>query len=149
MVDVDITSAEVVLRVRGLHRLWALKREVRIPRAQLKRVEAGVTPDARARLWRSLRMPGTSVPSLITAGSYRSLRQWAFWDVVGNGENAVTLSTEGHRYKQLVVDVADPKATVEAIDRAIRSSPAAALRSSSDGVDEDARGGPAIPWPGN
>jgi hypothetical protein len=109
----------VVIRPRGLHRLWALKREVRIPRVQLKRVEAGVSPDARARLWHSLRLPGTSVPWLITAGSYRFAGRWAFWDVVGNGEKAVTLRTEGHRYADLVVDVEDPGATVDAVQRAI------------------------------
>jgi hypothetical protein len=126
LVDVDITSNEVIIRPRGLHRLWAFKREVRIPRAQLKRVETGVTPDARAMLSRSIRMPGTSVPSLITAGSYRSKGQWAFWDVVGKGEKAVTLSTEGHRYTQLIVDVGEPKAMVDALQRVIGSRPAAA-----------------------
>ena len=115
MVDVDITSLELVLRPRGLHKLWTFKREVRIPRAQLKGVEVGVSPSARALLSRSIRLPGTSVPWRITAGSYRSTGEWSFWDVVGNGEHAVTFSTEGHRYSQLVVDVADPKATVEAI----------------------------------
>ena len=126
MVDVDVTSEEVLIRPRGLHRLWAFKLELRIPRAQLKRVEAGVTPDARALLWRSRRMPGTSVPGLITAGSYRSNRGWTFWDVVGNGERALTLSTEGYRYVQLIVDVAEPKATVDAVQRAIGSTQAAA-----------------------
>ncbi len=115
MVDIDITSLEVVLRPLGLHTLWAFTREVRVPWAQLKRVDVGVTPEARAMRSRSVRMPGTSIPSLITAGSYRSMGKWAFWDVAGNGENAVTISTEGHRYAYLVVDVADPKATVAAI----------------------------------
>jgi hypothetical protein len=126
MVDVDITSQEVILRPRGLHKLWTFKREVRIPRAQLKRVVAGVSPEARAMLSHSIRMPGTAVPLLITAGSYRCRGEWAFWDVVGSGENAVTLSTEGHRYTQLVVDVVDPNATVDAIARATRPSRPAA-----------------------
>lgn len=48
MVDIDITSLEVVLRPLGLHTLWAFTREVRVPWAQLKRVDVGVTPEARA-----------------------------------------------------------------------------------------------------
>jgi hypothetical protein len=119
MVTVDITPTDVIIRPLGLHRLWALKRELRIPRRQLQRVEAGVSPDARARLWHSLRLPGTFVPWLITAGSYRSKGRWAFWDVVGNGENAITLTTEGHRYAELVVDVEEAGATVDAVQRAI------------------------------
>ncbi len=119
MVTVDITATEVVIRPLGLHRLWALKREVRIPRGQLKHVQAGVAEDARARLWRSVRLPGTSVPGLITAGSYRSEGRWTFWDVVGKGAHAVTLRTEGHRYAELVVDVAEPQATVRAVQQAI------------------------------
>ena len=119
MVTVDITPTEVVIRPRGLHRLWALKREVRIPRRQLKGVEAGVSPDARARLRHSLRQPGTAVRGLITAGSYCSKGRWAFWDVVGRGERAVTLTTEGHRYAELVVDVEEPGVTVDALQRAI------------------------------
>jgi hypothetical protein len=64
-------------------------------------------------------MPGTSVPSLITAGSYRSKGQWAFWDVVGRGERALTLSMEGHRYGEVIVDVAEPTATLAALQRVI------------------------------
>ncbi len=119
MVTVDITPTEVVIRPRGLHALWAFKREVRIPRGQLKRVQVGVTPDAGTRLRHSLRLPGTAVPWLITAGSYRSDGRWAFWDVVGKGEKAVTLTTEGHRYAELVVDVAEPEATVTALQQVI------------------------------
>ena len=119
MVDIDITSNEVVIRPRGLHQLWAFKREVRIPRSQLKRAEAGVPPAAWARLSRSLRLSGTRVPSLIIAGSYRCNGRWAFWDVVGKGYDAVTLTTDGHRYAELVVDVADPKVAVESVQRSI------------------------------
>ena len=123
MVDIEIDSDEVVIRIRGFHRLWAFRREIRIPRTQIIGIEAGMKPDSRARLSRSLRMPGTSVPSLITAGSYRCNGEWAFWDVVGTGENAVTLSAEGHPYVELVVDVRDPKATVDAVQRAIATQP--------------------------
>ena len=119
MVEIQISSSEVVLRPRGLHRLWALKGEIRIPLNQLKRVDVGVTPEARQRLSRSLRLPGTYVPRVITAGSYRCNGKWAFWDVVGKGENAVTLSTEGHHYTELVVDVSDTKATIHAFERVI------------------------------
>jgi len=122
MVDIDITAQEVVLRLRGLHKLWAFKREVRVQRAQLKRVEAGVTPEAWSMLCRSIRMPGTSIPSLITAGSYRSMGKWAFWDVTGVGQHAVTISTEGHRYAYLVVDVVDRVASLEALESARRTS---------------------------
>lgn len=118
MVDVFITSNEVVLRPKGLHRLWALKREVRIKRSELKAVERGVTQEARTRLRRSLRLPGTSLP-FFHAGSYRSAGKWAFWDVVGNGDQALTLSTEGNRYAELVVDVADPAALAADLRRAM------------------------------
>ncbi len=119
MVDVDITGDEVVIRPRGFHTLWTLKREVRIPRTQLKRVEAGVSPEARARLWRSVRLPGTFVPALIAAGSFRAQGRWSFWDVVGTGRNALTLSTEGHHFAELLVDVEQPGLTLTALRRAI------------------------------
>ena len=123
MVDIEIASNEVVVRLRGLHRLWALKSEVRIPRAQLKSVELAVTQGARARLSRSVRLPGTSIPSLITAGSYRCDGQWAFWDVTGKGDSAVTLTTDGHQYREVVVDVADPIATVAVLQSLIGFAP--------------------------
>ncbi|MGO9064433.1 MAG: hypothetical protein ACLQIH_06780 [Myxococcaceae bacterium] len=119
MVDVDISADEVVLRPRGLHRLWTFRQEVRIPLAQLKSVEAGVSPEARTQRRRSLRLPGTSLPCLITAGSYRARGRWSFWDVVGDGQSALTLSTEGHHYAELIVDVTDPGLTLAALRRAI------------------------------
>jgi hypothetical protein len=118
MVDVFITADEVILRPKGLHRLLAFKREVRIQRSELRAVVRGVTEEARARLRRSLRLPGTSLPGL-HAGSYRRAGQWAFWDVAGNGENALTLSTEGNRYAELVVDVEDPAAVAADLRRAM------------------------------
>ena len=124
MVDLAVDGNEVVLRVRGLHQLWALKREIRIPCEQLTGVQAGMADEARKTLYRSLRLPGTFLPGVIRAGSYRTRGAWLFWDVVGKGQRAVTLSTKGHRYAQLVVDVADPKAAVQMLSTAIKSKAA-------------------------
>jgi hypothetical protein len=82
-------------------------------------VSAGVLPEARVRLHQSVRWPGTAVPGLITAASYYSARGWSFWDVVGRGQNAVTLELEGHRYSELVLDVAEPDHAVAKLRRAI------------------------------
>lgn len=119
MVDIHLMPDALVVKVLGLHQLWAFKREIRIPRAELRSIEVGVAPGAQATVYRSLRLPGTFVPRLIRAGSYRGSNGWLFWDIAGRGPKAVTLTTQGHRYAQLVVDVADPHATVERVRRGL------------------------------
>ena len=113
MVDVAVRGDRVTFGVRGLHRLWAFKRSIEVPRASIRDVR--VDPGAVAG-WKGWRLPGTHIPGLIVAGSYRAGGAWTFFDVVDR-QRAVVVELEGQPYRRLVVEVEDPEAVVASLGR--------------------------------
>lgn len=114
MTTIELTDDKLELTVRGFDVVLALKKHLSVPLAHVTRVETGVAPGAREQLRNSLRMPGTYLPGIITAGSYVEHGRWMFWDV-HDGERAITIFVEHDRYDAIVVDVDDPAATVARI----------------------------------
>lgn len=119
MTTIELTDDKLELTVRGFDVVLALKKHLSIPLAHVTRVEAGVAAEAREQLRHSLRMPGTYLPGIVTAGSYVEHGRWMFWDV-HSGERAITIFVEHERYDAVVVDVDDPAATVARIEERLR-----------------------------
>ena len=67
-------------------------------------------------------MPGTSIPGIvITAGTYYWAGQCAFWNV-RDRKRAIEIELTGNRFSRLVVEVADPQATIAQIERAVEAA---------------------------
>jgi roadblock/LC7 domain-containing protein len=60
-------------------------------------------------------MPGTSIPGVITAGTFYQDGKRIFWDV-HNPENKVVIELRDDRHGELIIQVADPKAAVELVE---------------------------------
>src|ERR1700733_10864157 len=116
MVDLSISSGNLVLHVRGADKLWAFKSSLEIPVAHV----AEVRPDpviARA-WWHGIRMPGTSIVGVLTAGTFYQDGKRVFWDV-HNPDQTVVIGLKDERYNQLIVEVADPIAALELVKDAL------------------------------
>lgn len=118
-----------VLRVTlgGAGAVWALKRRVERPLAHVASARVG---DRRTlqRQRPALRWPGTLLPGLITAGTYRSPRPGGgrqFWDV-RRAERVLVVDLHDDAYSRLVLEVPDPAAVAATIDAATRARPAGA-----------------------
>ena len=110
MVDLSVSGGDLLLHVRGADKLWALKSSLEIPLAHVAAIRAD---SAAARGWyHGLRMPGTNIPGVLTAGTFYQDGRRVFWDV-HNPENAVVIELKDERYNELIVEVADPRAVVE------------------------------------
>src|SRR5580700_8224962 len=59
--------------------------------------------------WHGVRMPGTSVPGVITAGTFYQDGKRVFWDV-HHPEKTIVIDLHDERFNELVVEVADPEA---------------------------------------
>lgn len=68
--------------------------------------------------WHGLKMPGTSIPGVLTAGTFYEDGKRVLWDV-HNPENTVVIGLKNERYNELIVEVADPKAAVELVKTAL------------------------------
>jgi hypothetical protein len=98
--------------VRGTDKLWAFKSSLEIPLAHVAQIRAD--PSIAHGWFHGIRMPGTSIPGVLTAGTFYEDGKRVFWDV-HKPENTVVIELHDERYKQLVVEVADPKAAVELV----------------------------------
>ena len=68
MVELSIAGGKLTLSVMGADKLWAFKSSLEIPLVHI----AGVRADAEVAggWWHGVRLPGTNVPGVITAGTF-------------------------------------------------------------------------------
>ena len=116
MVDLSIVRGTLELHVRGADRLWALKISLEIPLHHVAGIRAD--PTIARGWWHGLKMRGTSIPGVITAGTFYQDGKRVFWDV-HNPENTVVIELEDDRYDELIIEVADPKAAVDLVEAAL------------------------------
>jgi hypothetical protein len=116
LVDLTVAEGKLMLHVRGADKLWAFKSSLEIPLAHI----AGVRADPEvARCWyHGIRMPGTNVPGVITAGTFYQDGKRVFWDV-HHPEKTIVIDLHDERYNELVVEVDDPDAAVRFIQNAL------------------------------
>ncbi len=65
-----------------------------------------------------MRAPGTYVPGVIVAGTFHADGERVFWDV-RDAQKAIVIQLDDEQYARLVVEVDDPRAAVELIERAL------------------------------
>jgi hypothetical protein len=110
--EVELTEDALIVHVRGMDRLWALKSHLEIPLSHV--VGAEVDPEI-AREWhKGIRAGGTHVPGVITAGTFYQEGERVFWDV-HEPEKTVVIQLRDERYARLVIEVEDPRATAAVI----------------------------------
>lgn len=116
MVELSIAEGKLTLHVRGADKLWAFKSSLEIPLAHISAVRAD--PEAARGWYHGIRMPGTSVPGIITAGTFYQDGKRVFWDV-HHPEQTIVIDLHDERYNQLVVEAEDPQAAVALIQSAL------------------------------
>jgi hypothetical protein len=79
LVDLSIAEGKLTLHVRGADKLWAFKSSLEIPLVHIAVVRAD--PEAARGWYHGIRMPGTNVPGVITAGTFYQEGKRVFWDV--------------------------------------------------------------------
>jgi hypothetical protein len=115
MSEVRIDGNTLVVEIEGLDKLWALKSRLEIPLVNVR----GATADpGMIREPKGVRAPGAHVPGVITAGTFHIDGERIFWDV-HDAARAVVIELHNERYARLIVEVADPRATVALVEGAI------------------------------
>ena len=118
MVEISIEGDTLIVEVQGLHKLWALKSSLRVPLAHVESVRHD--PERATRVFPGLRVPGTHIPAVYTAGTYyQSDFRPDFWTVRSPERAIVIQCRDGAAYDEIIVEVEDPDATVERIQAAL------------------------------
>ena len=116
MVRVTVEGDRARLEVEGWDKLWALKSQLEIPLSHIRAVRADSEP-ARG-WWHGLRLPGTQIPGILTAGTFYQSDGAVFYDV-HDPECTIVLELDHEHYKRLVIEVENPGAAVAVLQSAI------------------------------
>ncbi|MGV9971792.1 hypothetical protein [Nocardia beijingensis] len=113
MAEITIAGTDLVVRLKGLDKLWALKSRLVIP---LTNVRGATIDPGIGRERKGVRAPGTYLPGVITAGTFHVDGERVFWDVRDPGQ-AVVVELADERYARLVLQVDNPAEVVAMIER--------------------------------
>ena len=115
MTSIEVVGDQLVVTMRGLDRFWSLRRRIAVPLAHVR----GATADPGiSRESAGLRSPGTHVPRVITAGTYRKDGERTFWNLHAS-QQAVVVELTGEPFARLVLGVDDARASAEQVERAL------------------------------
>lgn len=104
----------LLVRPVGLMRLWALSTGIDCPVESI--VDLGVSETRE--LHRGFRAPGTHLPGVMTAGTFRAKDGKALW-LVGRHREVLVIELTGEKWRYLVLGVEDPVAATEAMRAAL------------------------------
>ena len=116
MVEISIADGMAVFDVQGMDKFWALRSHIQIPLVHV--TGAMIDPEAARGWWHGLRMPGTQIPGVITAGTFYQHGRRVFYDV-HDTDNTIVVTLNHEKFDQLVVEVENPEAEVRKITAAI------------------------------
>lgn len=116
MATIEVTGDSLTVHVTGLDRVLAFKSTITVPLTHV----VGITQDAAeaGKVFHGLRLPGTSIPGVVSEGSFLKSGEWSFWDV-HDPNKAVVLRLDHEHYSEVVVGVDDPGATVDLVRAAL------------------------------
>ncbi len=116
MVELSVVGDKVVFEVEGWDKLWSLRSRLEIPLAHIKGAHAD--PEPAMGWFDGLKIAGAAIPHIFRAGTFYQEGDFVFWDV-HHPEKTVVIELEHERFGKLIVEVADPQATVNLINQAI------------------------------
>ncbi len=114
MAEVSIDGGDLVVRIEGLDKLWALKSRLVIPLTNVRgaTVDPGIVKERKG-----IRAPGTHLPGVITAGTFHIDGEQVFWDL-RDPDKGVVVELADERYARLVIQVDNPAEVVALIEKA-------------------------------
>jgi hypothetical protein len=113
--EISISGDTLIVEIKGADRIWALKSRLEIP---LSHVTGAGSAAAEARQWlHGLRLVGTEVPGVLSAGRFYSHAGWVFWDV-HHAAKAIGIDLQDEHYSRLVVEADDPDDQIRRIREA-------------------------------
>ena len=116
MATIMVEGDRLKIRLSGWQAVFALKREIDVALSNVVSAEAGTLTSKRPD---GIRLPGTYLPGVITAGSYWwKTTGWSFWSV-RREDQAIDIRLLDEHYNRVVVEVAYPHETATMIADAI------------------------------
>lgn len=118
MVTISIKGDRIHFDVEGIDQLWTLRSHLDFPLSHIRSVR--VDPDAASGWWHGLKLWGSNIPGVLTAGTFYQEGGLVFYDV-HNPDRTIVIELDHERYDRLIVEVEDPDKEQAKIDRALKT----------------------------
>ena len=119
MVTVSIQGDRIHFDVEGIDKLWALRSQLEFPLSHISSVR--VDSYAAAGWWHGLKLWGSNIPGLLTAGTFYEEGGIVFYDV-HDPNQTIVIELDHERYDRLIVEVEDPDKEQAKIERALKTT---------------------------
>jgi len=116
MTTVSADEQDLVIEIEGVDKFLALKSHLRVPLTHIVRAEPAVQL---AKEWYHGFRVGTSLPGIMTAGTFFKDGKKTFWDV-HDPEKAIIIYLNHESYQQLVIEVENPEMVIGKINQAVK-----------------------------
>ena len=109
MVTITKTNTETSFEIKGIHKIWALKSEIRIPNYHILNAYQNRNEVDE---WK-IKAYGTHVPFVIKAGTFYSGEKSdvIFMDVM-HPEKVIIVDLQDEQYKKLIIEVENPEESI-------------------------------------
>jgi hypothetical protein len=117
MINITVQDHALAVDMQGADKLWALRSHIDIPLANITGIRRD--PEMARRWWAGVRAPGTHLPGVLKAGTFHQNGRRVFFDV-RDPDNTVIVDLRDEHFDQLVLEVDDPDAVVNAVESSLR-----------------------------
>jgi hypothetical protein len=109
MTTLHIDNNTLTITVEGADKLWALKSHLTIPLAHI--ISVTHEPEIAKGWWHGLKLPGSNIPGVLTAGTFYHHGEWTFWDV-HHPEKTILITLMDESYQKLIIEVEDTEKAI-------------------------------------
>ena len=113
MVQIEKEGNDFIFEIKGFHKLWALKSRLTIPAEHILSADKYSKKSA---FVFGIRLPGTQIPGIITAGTYIVKDGTIFCDVM-DVSKSIEVQLHDEHYKRLVIEVEDVEAALTLLNK--------------------------------
>lgn len=114
MATIAIDNDQLIIEQTAVDTVLSLRSTLRFQISSVR----GVTVDPSVGSEpKGIRAPGTHVPGFVVAGTFRHEGRKTFWNI-RRGTNALVITLDHEDFDQLIVEVDDPFAAMELINKA-------------------------------
>ncbi|HKR08308.1 MAG TPA: hypothetical protein VJS39_03885 [Gemmatimonadaceae bacterium] len=119
MVTIGISGKRIRFEVEGIDKMWALRSLLEFPLSHIRGVS--VDREAARGWWHGIKLWGSNIPGILTAGTFYQNGRVVFYDV-HDPERTLVIELDHEHYDRLVVEVDDPEKEKVKIEQAIQGA---------------------------
>jgi hypothetical protein len=103
--------------MEGADKIWSLKSRLEISLDHITNIRTDTT--VVNQWYHGLKMPGTSIPHVLTAGTFYRDGKKVFWDI-HHPKKAVVISLRDESYDEFIIEVVNPEVLVTELKHSIK-----------------------------